>query len=126
MLLETIAKGGNAQIIRNAIWTMSNCMRGKPRPPVEVGIAALPVIARIFHLDDNEAIADAAYVALLCARVWCSRRTPSSAGARASALLTPPRRRLSAKCRWSLSYISDGENDRIQAVVDSVCAASIE
>lgn len=62
MILQTLDQGGNKQLIRNATWTLSNCVRGKPRPPMEVARTALPLLARLIRVDDDETMADAAYV----------------------------------------------------------------
>lgn len=62
MILQTLDQGGNKQLVRNATWTLSNCVRGKPRPPMEVARTALPLLARLIRVDDDETMADAAYV----------------------------------------------------------------
>jgi hypothetical protein len=62
MILQTLDQGGNKMLIRNATWTLSNCVRGKPRPSMEVARMALPILSKLIHVNDDETMADAAYV----------------------------------------------------------------
>ena len=67
-------------LLRNAVWTISNCCRGKPQPPLELVRPALPGLAKVIWEADAEVVADAC---------------------------------------WALSYLSDGPNERLQAVIDA-------
>lgn len=67
-------------LLRNAVWTVANCCRGKPEPELDMVRPALPALAKALWETDTEVVADAC---------------------------------------WALSYVSDGSNDRLQAVIDA-------
>lgn len=70
----------NIPLLRNAVWAVSNCCRGKPAPPWGLVYPALPALAKVIWLQDMEVVADAC---------------------------------------WALSFLSDGANDQLQAVIDA-------
>ena len=72
--------------MRKLVWSMSNCARGKPNPPLRDLEATLPVLTRYILFDDVELLADV--------------------------------------CK-ALSNISDGPNERIQAVLDAGVAQRV-
>ena len=67
-------------LLRNAVWSISNCVRAKPPPDLNLVRPALPALAKALWETDAEVVADAC---------------------------------------WALSYVSDGTNDRVQAVIDA-------
>ena len=67
-------------LLRNAVWTLSNCCRGKPPPELDLVRPALPALAKTLWETDTEVLGDAC---------------------------------------WALSYVSDGSDDRLQAVIDA-------
>lgn len=80
-LVDNINQPQNISLLRNCVWSLSNFCRGKPQPPLEVMLPAMPVLGTVVNMcNDQEAVVDAA---------------------------------------WALSYLSDGDNHRIQAVVDT-------
>ncbi|KAL8430144.1 hypothetical protein Efla_001808 [Eimeria flavescens] len=82
-------------MLRNATWTLSNFCRGKPPPAFELVSPALMTLAALIYSDDIEA----------------SRQTEERQTDRV----------LTDAC-WALSYLSDGPNDRIEAVLEAgVC-----
>lgn len=87
-LLAQFNEHAKLSMLRNATWTLSNFCRGKPQPQFEQTKAALPILARLIHSNDEEVLTDAC---------------------------------------WALSYLSDGTNDKIQAVIEAgVCPRLIE
>ena len=75
-------------MVRNATWTLSNFCRGKPQPDFEHVRPALPTLAHLIYMQDEEVLTDAC---------------------------------------WALSYLSDGQNTKIQAVIESgVCRRLVE
>eukprot|EP01044_Picomonas_judraskeda_P032156 COSAG03_NODE_12312_length_552_cov_1.470046_1_plen_159_part_10 len=48
-------------LLRNAVWTISNCCRGKPQPPLELVRPALPGLAKVIWEADAEVVADACW-----------------------------------------------------------------
>lgn len=67
-------------LLRNAVWTVSNCVRAKPPPELRLVKPALPALAKALWETDAEVVADAC---------------------------------------WAISHVSDGANDRLQAVIDA-------
>eukprot|EP00123_Amoebidium_parasiticum_P010745 comp20291_c0_seq1/m.25463 comp20291_c0_seq1/g.25463 ORF comp20291_c0_seq1/g.25463 comp20291_c0_seq1/m.25463 type:complete len:532 (-) comp20291_c0_seq1:875-2470(-) len=89
VLLNVLQHSKKASMTRNATWTLSNLCRGKkPAPDFNIVRVALPVLARLIWIDDEEVLTDAC---------------------------------------WALSYLSDGTNDKIQAVLEAgVCKRLVE
>ncbi|PYI06787.1 ARM repeat-containing protein [Aspergillus sclerotiicarbonarius CBS 121057] len=80
-LLNLINDGRKLSMLRNATWTLSNFCRGKTPQPDWNNIApALPVLAKLIYMLDDEVLIDAC---------------------------------------WAISYLSDGANDKIQAVIEA-------
>jgi hypothetical protein len=78
-ILQNLAQPANLLLMRNCTWTLSNFCRGKPQPPLQKLLPALPALTHLLaKSNDPDTIVDAC---------------------------------------WALSYISDGDNDRILAVV---------
>jgi len=46
---------------RNIIWTISNLCRGKPQPNFNLISSAIPVIASLLRVDDDEVLTDACW-----------------------------------------------------------------
>ncbi|XP_074590132.1 importin subunit alpha-1b-like [Curcuma longa] len=87
-LLLQLNEHAKLSMLRNATWTLSNFCRGKPQPDFENVKAALPVLERLIHSNDEEVLTDAC---------------------------------------WALSYLSDGSNEKIQAVLEAgVCPRLVE
>lgn len=80
-LLNLIGDGRKLSMLRNATWTLSNFCRGKtPQPDWATISPALPVLAKLVYMLDDEVLIDAC---------------------------------------WAISYLSDGSNDKIQAVIEA-------
>lgn len=80
-LLALIGDGRKLSMLRNATWTLSNFCRGKtPQPDWATIQPALPVLAKLVYMLDDEVLIDAC---------------------------------------WAISYLSDGANDKIQAVIEA-------
>ncbi|KAH8696666.1 putative karyopherin alpha subunit [Talaromyces proteolyticus] len=80
-LLALISDGRKLSMLRNATWTLSNFCRGKsPQPDWNTISPALPVLAKLIYMIDDEVLIDAC---------------------------------------WAISYLSDGSNDKIQAVIEA-------
>ncbi|KAL1987000.1 hypothetical protein VTN96DRAFT_5156 [Rasamsonia emersonii] len=80
-LLQLINDGRKLSMLRNATWTLSNFCRGKtPQPDWNTISPALPVLAKLIYMLDDEVLIDAC---------------------------------------WAISYLSDGSNDKIQAVIEA-------
>eukprot|EP01134_Creolimax_fragrantissima_P001251 CFRG1251T1 len=61
-LLELLERSQTASMTRNATWALSNLCRGKsPSPDFEIVRVALPVLARLIHLNDDEVLQDACW-----------------------------------------------------------------
>lgn len=107
-LLRLLTKSTRLTMTRNAVWALSNLCRGKNPPPafekvtfVEVANLDLPLMLHVFQVSP-------------CLPVL-------------SRLLFSSDPDLLADACWALSYLSDGPNDKIQAVIDSgVCRRLVE
>lgn len=80
-MVQNFAAASTVSLARNAAWTLSNLVRGKPQPPLSKVAGLVPVMATAAQtVDDNETLTD------VC---------------------------------WALSYLSDGEDERIQCIIET-------
>lgn len=77
-LIHHLTVSNSKSFLRNATWSLSNLVRGKPLPPLSVISPALKPLYRLVQAEDEEVLSDAC---------------------------------------WALSYISDGEDNRIEAII---------
>jgi importin subunit alpha-6/7 len=109
-------------MLRNATWTLSNfcrCVddygcrsfhqdihldfsRGKPQPPFDLVKPALPTLAGLIYSNDEE----------VCDVLYCIDKI-------VSCLLMECTFQVLTDACWALSYLSDGTNEKIQAVIDA-------
>jgi hypothetical protein len=92
------ATGSKISMLRNATWTLSNLCRGKPQPPLQI----VRNLAYILDLIFNKLVP--------CLPILNQLVRNSDVEVVIDAC-------------WALSYISDGTNDNIQAVLDCGCAS---
>ena len=57
-MIEATASMGQMGPLRNAVWALSNLMRGKPQPAATYVAAAIPVLARLLMIQDDEVMMD--------------------------------------------------------------------
>lgn len=60
-LLALCQPNAKLSLLRNATWTISNFCRGKPQPPFELVSPALPILASLVTLQDEEVLTDACW-----------------------------------------------------------------
>ncbi len=59
-LLQSMAmKSPNPSMLRNGTWALSNLCRGKPEPPFELVMPALPLLSQLIYSTDEEVLIDA-------------------------------------------------------------------
>ena len=58
-MLKHLSATSKPAFVRNVAWTISNCLRGKPAPPIEVIRLSLPMLARLLYSEDTETLVDA-------------------------------------------------------------------
>jgi len=79
-VIDLTSRSDRTPLLRNAVWTISNCCRGKPPPAHDLVAAALPVLSRCLNSSDDEILTDTC---------------------------------------WSLSYLTDGNDQQIQSVLNT-------
>eukprot|EP00750_Incisomonas_marina_P029535 INCI7190.2.p1 GENE.INCI7190.2~~INCI7190.2.p1 ORF type:complete len:519 (+),score=117.82 INCI7190.2:90-1646(+) len=80
-MVQNFAAASTLSLARNAAWTLSNLVRGKPQPPLSKVAGLVPVMASAAQsVDDDETLTD------VC---------------------------------WALSYLSDGEDARIECIIQT-------
>jgi len=57
-LIESTASMGQMGPLRNAVWALSNLMRGKPQPSVGHVSQAVPTLAKLLAIQDDEVLMD--------------------------------------------------------------------
>ena len=60
-LLSQLRQNSKLSMLRNATWTLSNFCRGKPQPPFELVKPALPTLAQLIYMQDDEVLTDACW-----------------------------------------------------------------
>ncbi|KAH6823867.1 importin alpha isoform 1 [Perilla frutescens var. hirtella] len=60
-LLAQFSDQSKLSMLRNATWTLSNFCRGKPQPQFEQVKPALPALAHLIHINDEEVLTDACW-----------------------------------------------------------------
>lgn len=60
-LMDQLSDNAKMSMIRNSTWTLSNFCRGKPQPDFQAVKIALPALARLIHLNDEEVLTDACW-----------------------------------------------------------------
>jgi importin subunit alpha-1 len=60
-LLDMLKKSTKLSMLRNGTWALSNFCRGKPSPRWEQIAEALPILARLIYVSDEEVLADACW-----------------------------------------------------------------
>lgn len=96
VLLLNVEHADNETLLGNVTWSISNLCRGKPQPELELIAPALPGLT------------------------WLMKKTSM-----ASDESMKSKYDVLADVLWALSYASDGDDDRIQAVMDTDCIASL-
>lgn len=57
-LVEVTATGGQMGPLRNAVWALSNLMRGKPQPAASHVAQVVPTLAKLLTVQDDEVMMD--------------------------------------------------------------------
>ena len=127
-LLEQLNPNSKMSMLRNATWTLSNLCRGKPQPNWQLVAPALSVLAQLIFSNDDEVPRNS-----LCAQFSAQFSARNSAPFSTApprprrSPLRPPSPQVLADACWALSYLSDGPNEKIQAVLDTgICARVVE
>ena len=58
-MIKIIIIKGNMSLLRNAAWCLSNCIRGKPIPDLELVKEAIPILCdMLINVSDDEVKTD--------------------------------------------------------------------
>ena len=60
-LLLNLQHTSKLSMLRNGTWTLSNMVRGKPAPPLELVAPAMPALAHLLQSSDTEVLTDACW-----------------------------------------------------------------
>uniref|UniRef100_A0ACB8GC17 Importin subunit alpha-6 n=1 Tax=Sphaerodactylus townsendi TaxID=933632 RepID=A0ACB8GC17_9SAUR len=118
-LLQLLTYSNRLTTTRNAVWALSNLCRGKNPPPDFSKITLQALLALKAEVPKFCGL-ELALPALFCPTFY------SVWGVLSRLLFSSDPDVLADAC-WALSYLSDGPNDKIQAVIDSgVCRRLVE
>ena len=107
-LLQLLTKSTRLSMTRNAVWALSNLCRGKNPPP------------------DFSKVKSQICILLIESKTILSCQVSPALPVLSRLLFHSDSDVLADTC-WALSYLSDGPNDKIQAVIDSgVCRRIVE
>lgn len=112
----------NGDLAKNTAWAISNLCRGKPSPSWDQLAPALPVLAQLLYIDDEEILSEAtwaiAYMSDGCARaledILSAQIVP-----RLVQLLSSRNVLIQASCVRALGNIVTGDDQQTQSVIDS-------
>lgn len=129
-LLAQLTDNAKLSMLRNATWTLSNFCRGKPQPPFEQVYFLALNRTRGFI---SSVLNCVQYGKLFCYRdglsnsvlVFCLQSKPALPAL--ERLIHSNDEEVLTDACWALSYLSDGTNDKIQAVIEAgVCRRLVE
>ena len=60
-MLPLLGQHSNPTFVRNVAWTISNCLRGRPNPPLHVAAQVLPTLALLLYMQDKETLVDSSW-----------------------------------------------------------------
>lgn len=118
-LLAQLNEHSKLSMLRNAVWTLSNFFRGKPQPPFELVSFFRMLGCFSTQNTDNNSL----YYVVNFLNYWQMR---PALPVLQRLLYSNDEEVLTDAC-WAFSYLSDGTNDKIQAVIEAgVCQRLVE
>ena len=115
-LLAQLNEHAKLSMLRNATWTLSNFCRGKPQPPFEQVMS--------FYLYWFIQLEIASFTVFLL--IIFNGQVRPALPALERLIFSNDEEVLTDAC-WALSYLSDGPNDKIQAVIEArVCPTLVQ
>lgn len=118
-LLAQLNEHSKLSMLRNAVWTLSNFFRGKPQPPFELVSFFRMICCFSTQNTDNNFL----YYVVNFLNYWQMR---PALPVLQRLLYSNDEEVLTDAC-WAFSYLSDGTNDKIQAVIEAgVCQRLVE
>mmetsp|Transcript_35748 Transcript_35748/g.64271 ORF Transcript_35748/g.64271 Transcript_35748/m.64271 type:complete len:544 (+) Transcript_35748:75-1706(+) len=61
LIIKVLHEANKTSLTRNATWVLSNLCRGKPSPPLDWIVPALPTLSQLIQSTDTEVLADACW-----------------------------------------------------------------
>jgi importin subunit alpha-1 len=122
-LVEATASMGQMGPLRNAVWALSNLMRGKPQPSFTHVSQAVPTLTKLLSLDDEEVLMDTCWAMSYVTDGGDDRIDLVVQHGSVGPLMAVLRDRHDSKARTpalrTLCNVLTGSNDATQAVIDA-------
>ena len=121
-LVERLASDGRISPLRNAVWALSNLVRGKPHVDFAKVEAIVPVLVRLLSIDDGEVRADACWAFSYladCGNHVIDALARAGAAAGLVQLLTCGEPRVVTPAMRAAANILTGTDTATQAVLDA-------
>jgi len=122
-MIEATASMGQMSQLRNAVWALSNLMRGKPQPAINFVATCVPVLARLLMINDDEVMMDTCWALSYVSDGGDDRIDMVVAQGCIQPLMTILRERQETRTRTpalrTLCNVLTGSHEATQAVVDA-------
>ena len=122
-MVEATAAMGQMGPLRNAVWALSNLMRGKPQPAMSYVQQAVPTLAKLLMIQDDEVIMDTCWALSYVTDGGDDRIDTAVAAGTVPLLMTILKERTDSKTRTpalrTLCNILTGSATATQAVIDA-------
>ena len=121
-VLRHLGPTSKLSFVRNATWTLSNFLRGKPAPAYEAIADSLPMLARLIHSDDVDVLTDGlwalSYLTDGDEATALQQALEAGVAARVAALLRHPSNSVQTPALRTVGNIVTGDEVQTQVVIN--------